>query len=47
VRAYFRQGGFYAVAIVSSNVNVSGTVPLNREISVQNCNGTISVQAIG
>ena len=47
VRAYFRQGGFYAVAIVSSNMNVSGTVPLNQEIAVQNSNGTISVQGLG
>ena len=47
VRAYFSQGGVYSVAIVSSDVNVSGNVPLDQEIAVQNSNGTISVQAIG
>ena len=46
VRAYFVQGGFYAVPIVTSDTNISA-VPLNQEIAVVNANGTISVQGVG
>jgi uncharacterized protein (UPF0333 family) len=43
VRAYFAQGGFYSVSLVTNNTNVSGPVPLNRGIIVANSNDTIRV----
>ncbi len=43
VRAYFSQGGFYSVSLVTNRTNAQHGIPLNRGIIVVNNNDTVSI----
>jgi len=45
VRAYYSEGGFYSVPLVTNQTNISGAIPLNTEIMVENKNGLVSISA--
>ena len=46
LRAYYREGGFYSVPLATNQTNIS-SVPLNRDIVVENRNGTITISEVG
>lgn len=44
LRAYYREGGFVSVALVTNNTNMSSpTIPLNVELWLNNTNGTVYI----
>jgi len=45
LRAYYVLGGFYSVPLVTNQTSAIGGIPLNREITVENIGGTISIYA--
>ncbi len=46
LRAYYKEGGFYSVSLVTNQTSFTA-VPLNRDILVENTNGTITISEVG
>ena len=43
VRAYYSEGGYASAALVTNDTNVSGSVPINRQVIVSNNGNTINL----
>lgn len=44
IRAYFGAGGYASAALVTNMTNITGAIPLNRQVTFTNTGGTITVE---